>query len=439
VEDEMRYLIILLVMSLCSSAAYAGELTFAKAKELALEHNRMIMAYEQALLAASYRYDQARGGYLPKINVDETGINTNDPGNAAFAKISQGNFDMSYFMNEMKDPNSVINYGTKVELIQPIYMKGKIYYGIQQARQMIKASEYVLQRVKQQILFNLNQAFYGVALAERALDVTRKSYQRNQEYYKTSKHFYDNGMLVKSDLLVAQSYMLMNEGAIREAEKQVAVGKSFLQRVVGVEGDFDVAWGNPNGEFKNDLDHYLRLGLDSRQDLKSMEEYLRVNEYEIKKAKAEYLPEVSAFANYQWNDDRIFGNSGNGYTVGAQVRINLFNGFSDYNAVREQKSLYQELLDKISDKKLEIEADVKDGYYSVLAAQKQLEAAGKRVEAADEALTITENRFKAGILKVTDLLDREVEARKAQLDMYQSKYNLILNKAKVLFAAGVLR
>jgi len=435
----MRYLIIFLVMSFCSNAAYAGELTFAKAKGLVLEHNRMIKAYEQALHAASYRYDQARGGYLPKINVDETGMKTNDPGNAAFARISQGKFDMDYFMNQMKDPNPVINYGTKVELIQPIYMNGKIYYGIQQARQMKKASEYMLQRVKQQVLFNLNRAFYGVALAERALAVTRKSYHRTQEYYKTSRHFYDNGMLVKSDLLVAQSYMLMNEGAIREAEKQVAVGKSLLQRVVGVEGDFDVVWGNPDGGFKHDLDHYLRLGLDSRQDLKSMEEYLRVNEYEIKKAKAKYLPEVSAFANYQWNDDRLFGSSGDGYTVGAQVRINLFNGFSDYNAVMEQKSLLQELLDKISDKKLEIKADVEDGYYSVLAAQKQLEAAGKRVEAVDEALTITENRFKAGILKVTDLLDREVEARKARLDMYQSRYSLILSKARLLFAAGVLR
>jgi outer membrane protein len=435
----MRYLIILLVLSVCSGAAYAGELTYAKAKELTLQHNRIIKAYEQALHAATYRYKKARGGYLPKINAVETGMKTDDPGNAAFAKIAQGKFDMAYFMNQMADPNPVVNYGTKVELIQPIYMNGKIYFGIRQARQMRKASEYVLQRVKQQVLFNLNRSFYGLALAERALGVTRKSYLRTQEYYKTSKHFYENGMIVKSDLLVAQSYMLMNEGAIREAEKQVAVGKSSLQRVVGMEGDFDVVWGNPGNAFKNNLDYYLKLGLENRQDLKSMEEYLRVNEYEIKKARAKYLPQVSAFANYQWNDHKIFGDSGNGYTVGAQVKINLFNGFSDYNGIREQESLHGELLNKIFDKKLEIAADVKDGYYSVLAAQKQLEAAGKRVEAADEALTITENRFKAGILKVTDLLDREVEARKAQLDRYQSKYSLILSKAKLLFAAGILR
>jgi outer membrane protein TolC len=437
-EGKMRYLIILFVLSFCSNAAYAGELTYGKAKELALEHNRMIKAYEQALKAATYRYDQARGGYLPKINAVETGMRTDDPGNAAFAKIAQGKFDMTYFMNQIADPNPVINYGTKVELIQPIYLNGKIYYGIRQARQMRKASEYMLQRVKQQVLFNLNRAFYGLALAERALDVTRKSYDRTREYYQTSKHFYDNGMIVKSDLLVAQSYMLMNEGAIREAEKSVAVGKSFLQRVIGMGDDFDVVWGNPDEGFKTDLRYYVTLGLEKRQDLKSMEEYLRVNEYEIKKARAKYLPEVSAFANYQWNDDKLLGNSGNGYTVGAQVRINLFNGFSDYNGVKEQESLHQELLDKISDKKLEVEADVKDGYYSVLAAQKQLEAAGKRVEAADEALTITQNRFKAGILKVTDLLDREVEARKAQLDRYQSRYSLILSKAKLLFAAGIL-
>ena len=83
--------------------------------------------------------------------------------------------------------------------------------------------------------------------------------------------------------------------------------------------------------------------------------------------------------------------------------------------------------------------EVKDGYYSVLTAQKQLEAAKKRVEAAREALQITENRFEAGILKVTDLLDREVEEKEAELGLYKSRYDLIVSDARLLFASGVLQ
>lgn len=435
----MRYIFTLLILAFSFAHTQAAELSFSRAKELALKHSRIIKAYEQEMLAATYKSYQAKGGYLPRINVVESGMKTNEPGNAAFAKIAQGRFDMDYFLNQIQDPDSVTNYNTKVELIQPLYMNGRIHYGIKQAGELKKASTYTLERVRQQVLFNLHRAFYGVSLAEKALSVTRDSYRRMQKYYETSRNFYKNGMLVKSDLLVAQSYMLQNEGAIREAEKKVAVGRSALQRTLGVEEAFDILWKNPDSSIASELEVYLKRALQERQDLKAMTAYLDISEYEMKKSRSKYYPEVALFANYGWNDDRIFGDAGDGYTVGAQVKLNLFRGFSDYNSFREQKSLHQALLDRIADKKLEIEADVKDGYYTVLAARKGLEAARKRVEAAREALAITQNRFSAGILKVTDLLDREIETKEAELGLYKSTFDLIVGKAKLLFAAGILK
>jgi len=435
----MKYFVTLLIVACSFGSAYAEGLSFEQAKTLALQNSRMIKAYASELQASRYRYDQARGGYLPKVFLSETGTRTNEPGSAAFAKIAQGKFDMDYFMTEMADPDHVNNYETKIEVLQPVYMKGKIYFGIKQAKELEKASTYTLERVKQQVIMNLTQAFYGKALADTALEVTRKSYARTKEYYQTSRRFYENGMLVKSDLLVAQSHLLMNEGAIREAERQVEITRSLLQRILDTKTETGGTWSIPDYGFRMDLDYYLDLGLQKRQDLKTMEHYLLVNGYELKKAKSRLFPEVSVFASYAQNGENMFGDDGDGYAVGAQVRLNLFNGFSDFNHIREQKSSYLSLQNKIADKKLEIEVEVKDGFYSILASQKKLQAAKKRVEAAGEALQITQNRFKAGILKVTDLLDREVEEKEAELGLYKSRYDLIVSNAKLLFAAGVLQ
>jgi len=435
----MKYFVTLLIVACSFGPAYAKGLSFEQAKTLALKNSRIIKAYTRELEVSKYRYEQARGGYLPKVFISETGLRTNEPGSAAFAKISQGKFDMPYFLTEMADPDHVNNYETKIEILQPVYMKGKIYFGIKQAKEMEKASQYTLERVKQQVVLNLTQAFYGKALADTALAVTRKSYARTKKYYDTSKRFYENGMLVKSDLLVAQSHLLMNEGAIREAERQVEITRSMLQRILNTNADVGDTWSAPDYGFRKDLAYYLDLGLQKRQDLRTMERYLQVKKYEIKKAKSELFPEVSAFASYAQNGENIFGHDGNGYTVGAQVKLNLFNGFSDMNNLRAARNSFLSLQDKISDKKLEIQVQVKDGFYSVLAARKKLQAERKRVDAAREALKITENRFRAGILKVTDLLDREVEEKEAELGLYKSQYDLIVSNAKLLFAAGVLQ
>jgi len=174
----MRYFVTLLIVVCFFVSAYAEGLGFEQTKILALKNSRIVKAYSQAFEASKYRYDQARGGYLPKIYLTQTGMQTNEPANAAFSKIAQGKFDMNYFLNDMANPNYVSNYETKLEVLQPVYMKGKIYFGIKQAKEMEDASVYTLERIKQQVILNLHRAFYGVALANTALAVTRKSYAR---------------------------------------------------------------------------------------------------------------------------------------------------------------------------------------------------------------------------------------------------------------------
>lgn len=67
-----------------------------------------------------------KGGYLPKIDISKTVISTDEPASAAFAKMSQGGFHFNYFNNQLSNPDRVTNFETKIEIIQPIYMKGKI-------------------------------------------------------------------------------------------------------------------------------------------------------------------------------------------------------------------------------------------------------------------------------------------------------------------------
>lgn len=148
---------------------------------------------------------------------------------------------------------------------------------------------------------------------------------------------------------------------------------------------------------------------------------------------------MAVFADYQRNDKNMFGDNGEGYTFGAQASLNLFNGFSDYNKTRETKSAHYALLHQISDKKLEIKSEIKNAYHGVITSAKQTEASVKRVEAAQKALEITENRFNEGLTKVTELLDREVDLKQAELSLYMSEYQHIVEKAGLHLATGSLK
>lgn len=423
---------------LCFSLADARTLTFSEARDMALKNSNLIKSYQADENAALYAKREAEGAYLPNVALHQTYMSSDEPGTAAYASAQQGRFDNAYYAT-MSDPSRVTNYTTKLTVMQPVFMQGQIYFGIKQASEVYDASRLQTERMSQYTLYNLHQAFYGLALAEKALDVANRSYERTARYYKSSQEFFRNGLIVQSDLLVAESRMLMSDQAVKEAEKQKAVAESQLQRLLDTDDHLEIVWNTPDIEFSNDLDGYLAKGTQNRQDLKAMEKYLAVTDIDTDKAKTKFLPSVYLFADYQRNDDKFLGDNGNGTTYGVQADLNLFNGLMDSNRLKETKSRHLSMLHKIADKRLEIKSDIKSSYYGVIAASKQTEASEKRVEAAQAALTITENRFNAGLSKVTELLDREVDLKQAELALYMAEYQLITEKAGLHFAVGDLR
>lgn len=416
----------------------AAQLTFDEAKNILLEKNGLIKAYNEEVNSSKFRVEQAKSGFMPKLNISETFVSTDEPGSAAFIKISQGNFTPTY-MATMSDPDRTKNFETKIELVQPLLLQGKVYFGFKQAEEMKKASEKVLDAVKQELIYNLVKAYYGKALADKSVEVTEKSMERTKRYRDLTEEFYRNGLLVKSDLLVAESRVNLNESYIAEAKKQVEVAQAHLQRLLDSEGVFSVVWNDPGLKVDKSVDEYIKIALENRRDLKAIEDFARVQELEYKKNRWSYSPEIVAFANYKMNDTSILGDSGKGFTVGAMINFNVFNGFMNKNKISEEKSKKMAIDYKLIDKRNEIKSEVKDAYYSVLAAESKIEAMKKSLEASYAALNITENRFKEGLARITDLLDREVDVKNAELALYMAEYELIESKTKLYKAAGILK
>lgn len=434
----MRKIVILFFL-LISPNLFGMVLTFEEAKDVALKNNNLIKAYEEEAKSAEYFLSLAKGGYLPKIDISETVISTDEPASAAFAKMAQGRFDFNYFNNQLSNPDSVTGYETKIEIIQPIYMKGKIYFGIKQAKELFDAKKLNLNRVKENVILNLFESYYGKGVAERALEVVKKSAERTQKYYEMTQDFYKNGLLVKSDLLVAESHLYQNEEALISARKQIEVAQSYLQRILNSEEDIQVVWEGFQKTLPSAISALKEIAYKNRNDLKALGKYAEITNLEVKKSKSEFAPEVLAFGNYKINDDSLLGDNGRGFTLGVTAKINIFDGFSTSNKIKQSKSNQVALNYKIIDKKLEIASEVKSAWYSVKAAFEKLQANKKQLEASLKALEISENRFKEGLVKVTELLDREVEVKDAELKLTMAEYEVILNRAHLDFATGELK
>ena len=72
--------------------------------------------------------------------------------------------------------------------------------------------------------------------------------------------------------------------------------------------------------------------------MKRLELAAQVAQKEHEKARLNYLPRVRVIAEYDVDQRRLFGNSGDSYTIIAVMNFNLFNGFADLAKVRESRA-----------------------------------------------------------------------------------------------------
>jgi len=75
---------------------------------------------------------------------------------------------------------------------------------------------------------------------------------------------------------------------------------------------------------------------------------------------------------------------------------------------------------------------------TVIAGRKKGRSQKKALEAAYAALQITEERFREGLSRITDLLDREYDVKDAELGLYMAEYEMVESKARLYKAAGLL-
>jgi len=80
--------------------------------------------------------------------------------------------------------------------------------------------------------------------------------------------------------------------------------------------------------------------------------------------------------------------------------------------------------------------EVEQAYRDALVAEKGLAVAREAVSAAEEARRITAERYLAGLLPITDLLDVETELTRARMEELSARYDAVVGRARLERAAG---
>jgi outer membrane protein len=414
-----------------------------QAIKLALEKNPARKAALADTRAASADVEQARSSFLPHVQFFENITDGNDPVYVFGSKLREQRFTAADFaLNVLNRPTPFTNFNTGFAGTWDLFDSFASWHAVNRAERTKDASEQQLARTDQEVVLRVVDSYYRVLLAKSELQVAQEAMNTAQSILDRSRNRVDAGVTIESDYLTAQVRFATRQQEVIRAQNDLALARAQLSTSVGMPagGGFD-----PADELAErtlpaiSLDDAERLALQKRPDLLEVRAEEAAQQQSVAAAKSAFGPRINAFANWEAdNPTFVLGGGGNNWTAGVQISFDLFQG----GAKRAQLAHEQALQDKIAASREQtadaIELQVRQAYYDVDSALKQIRVTHSSIAESQESLRLNQNRYDAGLLTITDLLAAEDAARRTQTDYLEALYHYYMGYAYLELASGTL-
>ncbi|MFI3262851.1 MAG: TolC family protein [Rikenellaceae bacterium] len=416
-----------LTLEECRSMALENNYNLKTSKERLFQSEDMLSAYKtnrlpNFSLSANYLYSTTdftatiTGGYLP---IFTNGVMSTE----SFAYMPDQEFEFKVA--------SMYNAG--LMLTQPIYMGGKISNAIKLAQVGIDVSELQIRKSETDVLVLVDEAYTKVLELEELLASAKKYEAVVSEFHRQLESAYKHGMKTRNDLM--KIGVRVNEAKLltQKATNGLRLAQMNLCYVIGMPmttKDLQLDEPAPINYYADENN----LDVTSRPEYSMLLKQVEAKELELKITKSDFLPTVSAIANYGYtggaslNGSTLFG--GANFSGGVMVSVPIFHwgeGKRKSSAKQREINMAQYQLEDLTQKmQLELLQTVNTYNESVLEVQLTEES----VRQAEENMRLSKNQYDKGMETIADYLESQALWQKAMSDLCTAKATQRVSYAK---------
>lgn len=435
-----KWMLVLLGMTWLTAGAQEPSLTLRQAIDQALGKNPDAAVAQADVNAARAGVGLARTGLWPRFNFTEDISRGNDPVYVFGTRLRQQRFAQSDFaLNSLNRPSPIGNFATRFDGSWMIFN----WFGTQQqikgARLGAASASSMSEQVKQGIVMRVVEAYQSVLFAERRVAVAQHEETTAEMLSSDSKTKVAAGLAVDSDMLAAQVNLSERQQELIAAQGDLDVGWAQLEAAMGTEMNPRAtlkpmeARSFPDGVLADEIASALK----TRPDLQALQQMKSAQIAGVKAAKSAFGPQVSAYGNWEMDRDSFAGNGGNNWVAGVQLRLDILP-LAKRQQLAQGEAARQKAVAQEQSAEQQIRLAVRSAYSQHQTAEHIVKTAEASTEQAAESLRIVQNRYKAGLSTMTELLRAEDAQRLSQNDYWRAVYGNTVAYANLLYATGTL-
>ena len=324
----------------------------------------------------------------------------------------------------------------------PLFTGGKIKYGIESAAYLAEAATLDVDENREGVIFNTINAFSNLYKSMIAVNLVKENLQQSSQRVKDFSNLEKNGLLARNDLLKVELQSSNFELTLLDAESNYKLASVNMSLMMGLPEKTllvpDSASLQQISPTLKSIEEYEQVALTSRKDAAVLSLRKKVADVGVKMIKADYYPSLAITAGYIAADIPHFLSITNAVNVGLGVKYNVSSLWKTKSKITQAEARVQQVMQNQEMLNDNIRLQVNQAYQAFLLSQKKIQVYQQALEQASENYRITKNKYNNALATTTDLLDADVAALQARLNVTNATADTAVAYNKLLQTAGLL-
>jgi TolC family type I secretion outer membrane protein len=430
-----RSAIIALFLAVVASglAHAATRLTLRDCLDKALANHPAIRSARQGVNAGRGRETQARSPYLPQVQASTGYAESRSLGGAL-------------------GESSTKSYTTTLSVNQVIYDFGKTGNSLDAARFGARSTETEVDRVVQEVVLGVKQAYYSLLQADKLLKVSQQTLDQTERHLKKAEAFFRAGSKPRFDVTRAEVDVNNARLGLINARNNVRLRTIALYNAMGTAPGGDIGTEDTLSAPTAipSLDEVQAEALRNRPELLKIEIDIQSSEAKVSAAQSGYRPTLSANGAYNWahgtsettlplgvlGSGEFSSHIGDSWNAGLMLSVPLFEGGMTSGRVAEARANRYALEAQRDTLRQSILLEVSQAHADLESAAARIAVMDSSLKSARESLELAEGRYQAGVGPSIEVTDATVAAARAETDHIQALYDYQLAAARLAKAMG---
>lgn len=330
-------------------------------------------------------------------------------------------------------------WGYSINVTQSVFSGFKTVYAVNEAEAQVRAGREALRNVEQQVLLDVVTAYCDVVRDQQVVRLREHNVNVLSKELVAIEARRAAREVTKTDVAQARARRAKALSQLDQARASLKASRANFEKAVGRAPSHLTPPSPPVKFMPQSLEEAATIGERESPLVVAAMYREQAARHSVDKIRGELMPEVRLEASLQqrFNPSPQIQEQEVG-TISGRLTIPLYEGGETYARVRQAKHTQVSRLQEIEQARNEAQAAITQAWARYGAARSQMKSDQVQVEANRTALEGVREEEKVGQRSILDVLNAEQELLDAEVEMAQTRRELVVAAYAVLAQIGRL-